>query len=595
MAAAAVTISATVAAVGLGAAPAAQSEPTDHCTNPFPVSELVPSDTDPVKVTGRTVTSGTTPETFDGSVIGVLRDGIGPGVDMILVDLDSPTIKRVGIWGGMSGSPVYADDGRLIGAVSYSLGVGPSTVAGVTPAAEMLKLLRPSQTLTVAPRRSVKLPTALRRQVAASGAASSADTSTMTRLHVPVGISGLSTARLKTVAAALNGGGRSLADAPAGAASGEQIPIVDGGNLAAAMSYGTVTAAGIGTATAVCGDQVLAFGHPMNYTGPSSMTLHGARATHIQDDQTLSGFKVANIGAPVGTVDGDRLAGLHATTSAVPTTYDITSDASQARTSSTAASHVSMPGLMPQIGFATIIAAQDKVLDRIGKGTISASWTIKGLRKDGSPFTFHRSDMYADGGDVSVAAGSALANDLGAISDNPGEVVTITSVDSSSQLEDAYETYVISKVQAYRSGRWVTLSSRHPNLVRAGRTARLKVFVTSREGQPRTLRVDAPVPSRAVGAMGTLTVVGGNLGAFSSGDFFDEGSSFFGDQDVPAPSSATFPKFLKDLAVGPRHNEVRATLRFAGVRGDAGKAHDTSVTMNRVVGGHQQYRLFALR
>ena len=593
LAAAAVTTSAVVAAVGLGTAPAAQSvttpPTTDHCTNPYPVSDLAPQ----APVTGKTVTSGTDPETFNGSVLGVLEDGIGPGVDMILVDLDSPTIQKVGIWGGMSGSPVYAADGRLIGAVSYSLGLGPSTVAGVTPAAEMFKLLHAGATTTVAPRRTVKLSTALRHQVVASGAASGADSATMSRLHVPVGMSGLTTARLRTVAPALNGGGRTLVDTPASATSSEHIPIVDGGNLAAAMSYGTITSAGVGTATAVCGDQVIAFGHPMNYTGPSSMTLHGARATHIQDDQTLSGFKVANLGAPVGTIDGDRLAGLHATTAGVPPTFDVTSDATQGTTSGTAASHVSVPDLMPQIGFANMIAAQDKVIDRVGKGTVSARWTIKGLRKNGAPFSFTRNDLYADSGDVSLASAAALGNDLSAISNNPGEAVKITSIDSSSQLQDVYESYVISKVQARRDGRWVTLHQSSPSWLHAGRTTRLKVFVTSRDGQPRTLAVNTVIPPRAAGRMGTLTIVGGNIDAFSSSEFLDEGDIFFGEEDVPAPSSSAFPALLKNLTAGPKHNQVRATIRFRGAPGYAGRAHATNGTMNRVVAGHKLFRIFA--
>ena len=103
-----------------------------------------------------------------------------------------------------------------------------------------------------------------------------------------------------------------------------------------ADEHGDVTAAGIGTATAVCGDEVLGFGHPMNFTGPSSMSLHGARATHIQDDSVFGGFKSANIGAPIGTVDGDRTAGLHAVTGPTPTTYDVTSDATDGASSSTA-------------------------------------------------------------------------------------------------------------------------------------------------------------------------------------------------------------------------------------------------------------------
>lgn len=71
--------------------------------------------------TGPAVTEGNTPEAFGAEVLGVLRNAIWPGVDMIIAELDSPAVDRYGVWAGMSGSPVYADDGRLIGAVSYTL------------------------------------------------------------------------------------------------------------------------------------------------------------------------------------------------------------------------------------------------------------------------------------------------------------------------------------------------------------------------------------------------------------------------------------------------------------------------------------------
>ena len=365
-------------------------------------------------------------------MVGVLENGIGPGVDMILVDLTSDTIDRVGIWSGMSGSPVYADDGELIGAVSYSLGLGPSTIAGVTPAAEMQKLLRDGGQASPALRRTVTLPQSLRRTLASTGAVASASApASMTQMQVPVTVSGLSAQRRTSAAKVLRFGGAKMADAAGGPTSSERIGIAAGGNLAASMSYGTVTAAGVGTATAVCGDEILAFGHPMNYSGPSSMALHGARATHIQDDQTLSGFKSANIGAPIGTVDADRLAGLHALTGALPAGIPFTAVATDnGGPSYTASSQVVSPEVIPDIGFANTLAAQDKVMDRIGKGSSSTTWTIKGLRKDGTPFTFSRHDMYSDPSDISGATAFALVGDLQAIVENPGEAVTITSVDS---------------------------------------------------------------------------------------------------------------------------------------------------------------------
>ena len=114
----------------------AQADPS--CPAAFPVRRLREGQV----LNGLTVDRGTTPAPFTATVIGVLDDGIAPGLDMILAEASSPAIDRAhGIWAGMSGSPVYAADGRLVGSVSYGLTFGASPIAGITPAAEMRKLL----------------------------------------------------------------------------------------------------------------------------------------------------------------------------------------------------------------------------------------------------------------------------------------------------------------------------------------------------------------------------------------------------------------------------------------------------------------------
>lgn len=579
----ATTASAVLVGVGLGSTPAAQGADSSECPEALPLSALTAGD----PVVGKTVTTGTTPEGFGGTVVGVLEDGIAPGTDMILADLDSPTIDRVGIWSGMSGSPVYAPDGRLVGAVSYSLGLGPSTIAGITPA-ESMYALRTSAATQRSARTKVALPASLKRAVAATGATGT----TMKRLRVPVGLSGLSSTRLEQLAPALNGRGVHVADVAGGPTSQEPIDVTAGGNLAASLAYGTITAAGVGTATAVCGDEVLGFGHPMTFSGPATMSLHGARATHIQDDQTLSGFKVTNLGAPIGTIDGDRMAGLHGVKGALPTAYPLSATATSDGVTKQASTNVTVQGLLAELGFSNLIAAQDQAIDRIGQGTAKAGWTIEGTRKNGTPFSFTREDLYADQGDISVATAIGLAEDLFTIQENPGEVVKITSVESSAELSDVYESYVVSKVQAYQSGAWRTLSSSKTNKLKAGKVA-MKILLTSREGDPRTLTTSVTVPSKAVSRPGWLTVTGGNAGSYDSEEFF-----YFEDEafdEFPAPSEDTFPGVLKDMAAGPKNNEVEATLKFRA-SGTAGKKQVvTAATPDRVVSGFRQYRVVGTR
>src|SRR3954453_18390101 len=90
---------------------------------------------------GLTVSRGKTIDTFPVTVLGVLKDGVGVGHDMIIVDvhdyaaMDDPQHGVHGIWAGMSGSPVYTNEAtpRLIGSISFGLAFGPSTIGGVEP------------------------------------------------------------------------------------------------------------------------------------------------------------------------------------------------------------------------------------------------------------------------------------------------------------------------------------------------------------------------------------------------------------------------------------------------------------------------------
>src|SRR5436190_3088658 len=87
---------------------------------------------------GRTVFSGTKLEDFKVEVLGVMRNVLAPQRNLILARLDGGPLAKTGVIAGMSGSPVYID-GKLVGAVSYSLGqFSTEPIAGITPIAEMV-------------------------------------------------------------------------------------------------------------------------------------------------------------------------------------------------------------------------------------------------------------------------------------------------------------------------------------------------------------------------------------------------------------------------------------------------------------------------
>src|SRR3954471_6008105 len=110
------------------------------CCIPVPaVSQLMPLDEIKPGMTGigRTVFEGSDLQEFKAAIVGVLRNIQGPNRNLILARLEGGPLAKTGVAAGMSGSPVYID-GRLIGAVSYSIGSFPTeAIAGITPIAEM--------------------------------------------------------------------------------------------------------------------------------------------------------------------------------------------------------------------------------------------------------------------------------------------------------------------------------------------------------------------------------------------------------------------------------------------------------------------------
>lgn len=86
---------------------------------------------------GITVFEGETREEFSVHVLGVLANVMGPRRNLIVARLEGGPLADSGVIQGMSGSPVYID-GRLVGAVSYSLGsFSREAIAGITPIEEM--------------------------------------------------------------------------------------------------------------------------------------------------------------------------------------------------------------------------------------------------------------------------------------------------------------------------------------------------------------------------------------------------------------------------------------------------------------------------
>src|SRR6188768_4102775 len=100
----------------------------------MPIGEVKPG----MVGVGRTVFEGAEMKDFKVHILGVLKNVQAPQRNLILARLEGGPLAQTGVIAGMSGSPVYID-GRLVGAVSYSIGSFPKEpIAGITPIEEMI-------------------------------------------------------------------------------------------------------------------------------------------------------------------------------------------------------------------------------------------------------------------------------------------------------------------------------------------------------------------------------------------------------------------------------------------------------------------------
>ncbi|GAB3999523.1 hypothetical protein [Nocardioides marmoraquaticus] len=519
-------------------------------------------------VNGLTTSRGTAPGAFQGTIIGVLKNGIAPGTDMILADLSSTSgvIEKNGVWSGMSGSPVYADAERtqLVGAVSYTLNEGKTTVAGLTPATAMDELLDDGDAMQAQGAERVALGSTMTSRVAASGAATRSQAASGLRaLPTPIAVSGLTQRRFDQLEGWLddhgsvaNGGAASLAD---GTGPGAEA-IVPGGNVVASLGHGYVSAGATGTVTEVCGDEVTAFGHPFNYAGDSTYGLHAADAVGIVPGGTFAGFKLANAGAPVGTVDQDRVAGIAGVLGSLPTYFDVTAAATYRGRQAGGTTRVSVSDLVADAGLANSFAASDRALDRTGKGTATASWTIEGARRDGTPFTVEFSDVYTSTYDVASAPLTRLAQQLSALLSNETEAVTITGLSTQTALSDAADTWRVGRTYRKVGSAWKQITRTSPVVLKAGSTQNVRVELYSRTADTQYVEVPVTASKKSVGRTGRLVVRGGYVGE-DEFYFFDESEIFFEEYEeeiLGGEIAETVPETIKRLE-GEAKNASLAT------------------------------------
>jgi hypothetical protein len=255
-----------------------------------------------------TVFEGTQPEAMDVEILGVLKNVLGPGQDMILARLKGSKPEYTGVVAGMSGSPVYID-GKLLGALSYRIGqFSKEPIAGITPIAEMLAVNG-----TTEPATWMHTTSQLNSEDPHSSATATADATDIHPIETPLVLSGFSPDAVKFFqdhvsimgAMPVAGLGGSAPDGSLDGTHSDGPPLLPGSAVSALLVRGDLEIAATCTVTYVDPHQVLACGHPITRYGNVSIPMTKADVVATLASP-LNSFKIVNTTQTIGAFTEDR-------------------------------------------------------------------------------------------------------------------------------------------------------------------------------------------------------------------------------------------------------------------------------------------------
>jgi hypothetical protein len=490
-------------------------------TQLMPVEEIRPG----MEGIGRTVFAGTDLQEFKVHILGVLRNIQGPKRDLILARLEGAGLAESGVAQGMSGSPVYVD-GRLIGAVSYSIGsFSKEPIAGITPILEM-------KDATVPPRRAateqarIALPVTAEQITAALGAAyarlapfsqrpadvqsiglpsaAGAQIGAMLRpIATPLMMSGLESATVDLIAGPFRDAGFVPLVTGASAGYGDQVrapagPLREGDAIGVSLVGGDLEMGATGTITHIDGDRVYAFGHPFYNLGPAEFPLTRAYVYTILPS-LMTSFKISTLGETIGTLQQDRATAIAGTLGKGPRLIPMTVTLERAG-SGDAARRTFTYQLVNDQMFTPLLAyvAMYNTLGSYERQFGASTFTVQSRARIKGHGDLAVDDVFT-GDSPMLGAATAVAGPLTMLLGNDVEPVTIDGLDIRVTTAETPRSATIERV-------W--LDEVRP---RAGRTIPLKVLTRSYRGEEKISTVPIEIPANATGDLSILVTDGKQL------------------------------------------------------------------------------------
>lgn len=356
----------------------------------------------------KTVVHGTTIDTFNVDVLGVLKNKGANGGDLVLVKVSGPLIDKTnGIAQGMSGSPVYIN-GKLLGAVAYGFPQSGGRIGMVTPIEDMLKLwaIDDNESSTMEP-----------------------DVNHLIPLETPLMASGYTADGMNFLSEKMKGFHMTPYSAASSGEDDRKLPLYPGSSVAATMITGDLKLGAIGTVTYVDGDHILAFGHPFMNAGNTGYFMHNSYIFTVIPS-TNTPFKLGSVGAEIGEINQDRGTGISGVSGESPSFVPLharVTDEDLRFTRNLDVRMIKSQKLLPTLSATSVYNAISSTMDRSGEGTVKFTYTFYPADNAQKPFT--RTNMYWSSSDIASRSVDEIYDVLKILADNRFKDYDLRNID----------------------------------------------------------------------------------------------------------------------------------------------------------------------
>lgn len=477
----------------------------------MPVRDIQPG----MQGIGKTVISGDTIEEFNVEILGV--SGTQATGYNIFARLYGDLIDKTGgVAQGMSGSPVYVD-GRLVGAVAFGKTFNDPHYCFLTPIGRMLPLLDEQ--------RSVPTDWLPKGTALMAGGFTEYGLEYLQEKIAPFGLTAVG----------------------AGGTAQESKKVLEpGSSVGAALMQGDMSLGALGTVTWTDDKgNVLAFGHSFMQRGESSFFMTKAWVLGVIPN-LQSGYKVGNIGEPVGSITQDRSTGIGGSLGALPKTIPLfvtANDSDRAQTSNVRVRLVEDEQLVPSIVDAVVVNTVSKTVDRAGGGTAKLRFHITGVDSKKNIIEIQRENMFYANEALLKNLNQELSEAMTILMQNKFEPVQLYGIDVEAEVSSQVQVAEVFGVRAPAAA------------VKPGARVPITVTLKPYRGEEFTKTVYFTVPKDHPGGKLALNVRGGSSMAWVMNLLRKQQS-----EGVPAAQKQEkrrkLEDFIKSVNTADKNNEL---------------------------------------